>query len=491
MFFDTGDLFFKTTRIPNFLEEQYKLQAQTIAKVYGVLNPVAITVGEKDFAVDLNFLKDLVEMNHLPVIASNLFDENNNPIFEKHKIHRVGDLSLGIFALVSETAFKTLPNYEKLKIHIEDPIKAAQKIVYYLKKNKKVNYVILLSHLGLFQDKFLVEKVQGIDFIFGGHSEDTLQTPENYKGALIFQSGSKGYYLGELGIKLESPQKDVVYEHKLYEMNASLDPGVEQINQIVSEFKGQLETLKDPTKKVLSSKKFETHTRCVQCHTKQTEIWKKSNHASAFLSLYAMNQHFNKDCAACHTVGLGQEGGFSNLHQATLKKNVSVSQVELVNQMLIDEKGEVKSSIQKLIEKQILKLRENAKNEKEGVERGKLNTQLGALQKIQDSKSLQGSKLDFRENTEIYKELKKLYRGALERQGLSIDYWGVQCENCHGARAGHLFEKAVFSKVVPSNVCYSCHTKSQSPQFDIKRYLLVEGKHKKGEFDFVCAIGKP
>ena len=415
-----------------------------MAEVYSHLNPFAMTVGEKDFAMGFEYLYSLVEEYGLPVISSNLF-RKDVALFPQYKIYQSNDISMGVIALIEESSLKLLPNYEKLLLKVEDPIQSAQKMIYELKKNKKVNYVILLSHLGLFQDKILAEKVSGIDMILGGHSEDVLKDPIMHNHSLIFQTGSKGYNLGEFSLKPPFQDDTLSYAHRFYEMNASFDPGCAEIQKIISVFKNDLQSLKEEPEKKTSVSKFQTYPQCAKCHVKQYEVWKKSNHAQAFLSLYSMNQHFNKDCAVCHTVGLGQDGGISNLHKATMKGESFVSQVQLSR---------------------------------------------SALEKIKKEKNMLEASREFHKNPQIYKELKKLYRESLEKQGLDRDYWGVQCENCHGARKGHPFSKAHFPKFLPG-ICSSCHTKSQSPHFDIKSYLRVEGKHTKGQFDFICAMGKP
>ncbi len=39
---------------------------------------------------------------------------------------------------------------------------------------------------------------------------------------------------------------------------------------------------------------------CAQCHTAQTEFWKKTDHAAAYQTLIEQEQQFNLDCLPCH-----------------------------------------------------------------------------------------------------------------------------------------------------------------------------------------------
>ena len=80
----------------------------------------------------------------------------------------------------------------------------------YLKKQKKCDLVILLSHLGFDggseqnpSDQILAANSRNIDFIIGGHSHTFLKEPvevENLDGELvpIVQAGCKGIEIGDL-----------------------------------------------------------------------------------------------------------------------------------------------------------------------------------------------------------------------------------------------------------------------------------------------------
>ena len=80
----------------------------------------------------------------------------------------------------------------------------------YLKKEKRCDLVILLSHLGFTggsednpSDKIMAANSRNIDFIIGGHSHTILKDAEeveNLDGELvpIMQAGCKGIEIGEL-----------------------------------------------------------------------------------------------------------------------------------------------------------------------------------------------------------------------------------------------------------------------------------------------------
>ena len=103
-----------------------------------------------------------------------------------------------------------------------DGIKAANSIAWYLKHVERVDEVIALTHVGYDSanpptpsDRDLAQASEDIDIIIGGHSHTTIdpaaaKTPEYYvknaagNSVLVVQTGSKGLYLGEITLDLDS-----------------------------------------------------------------------------------------------------------------------------------------------------------------------------------------------------------------------------------------------------------------------------------------------
>jgi len=54
---------------------------------------------------------------------------------------------------------------------------------------------------------------------------------------------------------------------------------------------------------------------CLGCHAETAQVWSGARHAHALETLEAINRAYNPDCLGCHTVGLGQPGGFVSAHE--------------------------------------------------------------------------------------------------------------------------------------------------------------------------------
>ncbi len=86
-------------------------------------------------------------------------------------------------------------------------------------KQKNVDKIIVLSHLGDDYDIKLAQEIKEIDFIFGAHTHRLIKEPivikqdQNQK-CLIFQTGSEANYLGALSLFIKENQ-EVDYQYEL------------------------------------------------------------------------------------------------------------------------------------------------------------------------------------------------------------------------------------------------------------------------------------
>lgn len=110
----------------------------------------------------------------------------------------------------------------------EDTIKEVQEEVDELKE-KGVNKIFLLSHLGYKKDQILAQNTSGIDVIIGGHTHElikdikegeNLQYSKSNEPVVITQAGKDGKYFGELNLSFDKngvitkAQNNVIESHK-------------------------------------------------------------------------------------------------------------------------------------------------------------------------------------------------------------------------------------------------------------------------------------
>ncbi|HLR91988.1 MAG TPA: bifunctional UDP-sugar hydrolase/5'-nucleotidase [Atopostipes sp.] len=155
-------------------------------------------------------LNQLYDQAKFPVILTNLFDDATGEvpnwvtpykIFETHSEERIG--VFGLTAPLYET-------YEALGWKVTNPVKETQR--FFKQHGDKADFWILLSHLGIDDDRFL-SKLFPIPLILGAHTHHVLMEGEQSASSTLAGAGQFGNWLGEVvigrdhgGLRVESAQ---------------------------------------------------------------------------------------------------------------------------------------------------------------------------------------------------------------------------------------------------------------------------------------------
>lgn len=139
-----------------------------------------------------------------PFLAANLRDRRTGRVFgaaRESLIVRRGGVRIGLFGL---TTLQTLqiewPPFLR-DIRFEDPIQTARRVVPPLRR--RCDLVVLLSHLGLDEDRQLAASVPGIDIILGGHTHTELKSLEKVGDTILAHTGAYAKYLGRIDLRVE------------------------------------------------------------------------------------------------------------------------------------------------------------------------------------------------------------------------------------------------------------------------------------------------
>ena len=173
----------------------------------------AVTLGNHEFDNGIDTLAVILQNAKFPIVSSN-YDVKNTPLkdfIEPYLVLKRFGLRIGIMALnVQPKSLIIESNYRGMVF--TDPVKVANEMATYLKKNKKCDLVICLSHLGSdamakeVNDFQVARETRNIDVIIGGHShtmlENTTETNLDGRKVVIAQMGKSGLYLGRIELEL-------------------------------------------------------------------------------------------------------------------------------------------------------------------------------------------------------------------------------------------------------------------------------------------------
>ena len=200
---DAGDIF-QGTPYFNFYGGELEF------KLMSTMKYDAATLGNHDFDNGLEgFSKQLAHAN-FPFLIAN-YDFSDTILKDKFKAYKVfnkGGIKVGVFGIGIE-----LDGLVPKKLYgntiYKDPIETANKYAILLKKEKKCDLVICLSHLGFkyknekVSDMVLATQSHDIDLIIGGHTHTFLKKPVSMlnldkKEVIINQVGWAGINIGKV-----------------------------------------------------------------------------------------------------------------------------------------------------------------------------------------------------------------------------------------------------------------------------------------------------
>lgn len=160
-----------------------------------------VTLGNHDFDLGVDFLKDYMNNIEAQYILSNLLDENNSlGEFKQSYIKEVGGVKVGFLGFILPQITNILGDLNQFELI---DINLYQKIIDKL-KNEGADIIVALTHQGLDQDIVLAQSTTGIDLIFGGHSHTKLSEPICEGNTYIVQTGSYGNDFGHLTLNVEN-----------------------------------------------------------------------------------------------------------------------------------------------------------------------------------------------------------------------------------------------------------------------------------------------
>ena len=177
-----------------------------------------IELGNHDFDKGVDFVKSWLKSAEYPVLAGNVVEESTGkrlPGAKSYQEFDMGGMEMGLIGVVTpETKTSArAADVEGLKFLEPGPVVAQAKKEL---EEQGVEFIGVVSHLGLGDDKKLAEEVKGLDFILGGHTHQVLEKPEKVGDTLICQPGSFRDYLGSLEMQVDEKTGNVVsFDHRL------------------------------------------------------------------------------------------------------------------------------------------------------------------------------------------------------------------------------------------------------------------------------------
>lgn len=146
------------------------------------------------------------ESSWCPIVTCNMYDMKGRRLAfvdDAAILERSGVRILVVGATAPYNVF-----YNLFEIDVRDP---QTEILRVLKKYEGIPYdlLLILSHLGIEEDRLMASRLPNVDVIVGGHSHTLLKKPVVENKTIICQAGSYGKCLGELVIDFDEKEKRI------------------------------------------------------------------------------------------------------------------------------------------------------------------------------------------------------------------------------------------------------------------------------------------
>ncbi|TFF85192.1 bifunctional metallophosphatase/5'-nucleotidase, partial [Candidatus Heimdallarchaeota archaeon] len=208
-----------------------------------------------DFAYGPKYLENLAKKLAYPLLAVNCYEEQTDKLFfDPYRIVEKNDLQIAILGVAATIVDKTMPESFSKGIYLTNGIEELKAHIETLKKDEKVDLIIVLSHMGYPQECHMAKMVDNIDIFLSGHTHNRVYQPTIINDTIIIQSGCHGSFIGQLDIVVEN-RKVKDYKHQLVLMDENIQTSermAEKVSKIMEPIEEKLDVELGKTKTALT-----------------------------------------------------------------------------------------------------------------------------------------------------------------------------------------------------------------------------------------------
>ncbi|WP_338778231.1 bifunctional UDP-sugar hydrolase/5'-nucleotidase [Metabacillus sp. FJAT-52054] len=168
----------------------------------------AATIGNNEgITLPYASLNSLYSRANFPVILSNLFQpDGQRPGWAKP--YEILTLSDGFKVGLLGVTVSYKPFYEKLGWIIQDPFESLKEVLPGVAE--QADYLVMLSHLGLYDDEKLAEEFPELNLILGAHTHHLLEEGKWIRNTLLCGAGKYGTHTGHVEMEYDEHTKTII-----------------------------------------------------------------------------------------------------------------------------------------------------------------------------------------------------------------------------------------------------------------------------------------
>ncbi|MDQ7821810.1 MAG: bifunctional UDP-sugar hydrolase/5'-nucleotidase [Candidatus Eremiobacteraeota bacterium] len=197
----------------------------------------AVELGNHDFAWGKSALFGLIGSLATPVLAANVIaTDTGEPLVNPSIMKEVKGIKVGIIGVDTPKIAEYVRPEEIEGMTFPGPEEPVKSQIARL-KSLGADLIVVVSHLGLKDDRELAKKIPGIDVIVGGHTHSVLPQGEKVGDTIIVQAGCNNEYVGSLALSYDPESRKITdYRSTLIPVIADKIPADSQIEKILKPY---------------------------------------------------------------------------------------------------------------------------------------------------------------------------------------------------------------------------------------------------------------
>ena len=301
----------------DFIQYGYMLRAFAAMK-YDALN-----IGQREARFSAAQLRGLKGSSPVPLLSANLLDKTTHqPIFDPWRIVERGGYRIALIGVVDP---RGLAEDLDPGLVVEDMESALARRLAELRG--QADLMVLLAFTDEATLDRLAQQFYEVQVILGGKVSQPAQELRHANRSVIYFVTNESRALGLLRLRLQAGAAPRVTgnEIRLLHDHIPQDRAFQALAQAYrDEIRRTRLAVDDPANAtadvvpgVRVAAGFVGSRKCLECHKTSGEVWAKSAHARAFVSLRDRQADADPKCVGCHTTGFGSDTGYRRAFGAT------------------------------------------------------------------------------------------------------------------------------------------------------------------------------
>ena len=278
----------------------------------------AHNIGKGELTLGQNLL-DIAKTTRLPLVSANVVDGDNKHVVPTTRRIEVGDMSLLITGVVSQTLASADSRWHVLPPR--DTILSAIE-----RSQKPGDQLVVLAYVPQIELVELARSLPEIHLFIGGPTGQSM-SPQQHGPTVVAAVTNKGKFLAEM--QLDTKSTTPSWSGKIVELTEQFPDDAAQVDNLKLLYQafGRRDFAPSDTPFALPAQFPPSYavggkSACVSCHEDANHQWSQSAHHHAWKSLQQTGAHVDAACQRCHTTGYGYPNGFKSIADAGELANV-------------------------------------------------------------------------------------------------------------------------------------------------------------------------